>query len=209
LVRCEQCGEPVVERRRRFCSDLCRWRWRDTHRAPDLSRHPRDREHRARKLAAAKKRKRNRRCHCGEPTWSTHSPYCERHALEAELRRVARRRSTKEKPKTAAQILRARERERLRKRRRPTPKERGYDAAFKRERRRVAKVVEAGNALCARCGEPIRLVNLRPEPWDLGHNDLDRTIISGPEHRACNRATAKHAARRRRTRRDGGGEAQS
>ena len=28
------------------------------------------------------------------------------------------------------------------------------------------------------------------EAWDLGHNDLDRSRYSGPEHSKCNRGTA-------------------
>jgi hypothetical protein len=199
---CEQCGDPVIEMRRRFCSDRCRARWRSDHRPADLSRHRGDPEYRARKLAEARERQNTRRCRrCGEPTWSVHSPFCQPHAEEAALRRAARTRSPKEKPKTPAQILRARERERLRKRTRPTPKERGYGQQFKREHKRVEKIVKAGNTVCARCGEPIRVVDGKPEPWDLGHNDVDRSQFSGPEHRGCNRATAKHAARRRRARR--------
>jgi len=178
-----------------FCGDNCRWKWRDDHRAPDLS----NPERRAQKLAVAKERQWTRRCRrCGLPTWSEHSPYCLEHSREAALRRAARTRSPQQKPKTPEQILRARERERATRATRASPRERGYGADFKRERKRVERIVKAGLAVCARCGQPIRVVGGKPEPWDLGHNDFDRSLISGAEHRACNRATATHNARRRR-----------
>jgi len=38
--------------------------------------------------------------------------------------------------------------------------------------------VKAGGVFCARCGLPIHPL----ERWDLGHDDVDRHVYSGPEH---------------------------
>ena len=51
-----------------------------------------------------------------------------------------------------------------------------------------------GGGLEHRRGEFIR----PDEPWDLGHDDLDRSLPRAPEHRRCNRATRAHAAKRRK-----------
>ena len=87
---------------------------------------------------------------------------------------------------------------------------RGYGWAHQVLRRRWAPQVEAGLVDCARCG-------LRLEPgqaWDLGHNDLDRSRYTGPEHARSadcpaggNRATNRHRVERdgRRTSVDLGG----
>jgi len=53
-------------------------------------------------------------------------------------------------------------------------------------RKQLEESVASGMASCARCGERI----LPGEPWDLGHDDSNRGLYVGPEHRACNRATA-------------------
>jgi hypothetical protein len=58
----------------------------------------------------------------------------------------------------------------------------------------LAPLVAAGLATCVRCGEAI----VPGEPWDLGHDDFDRHVHAGPEHRACNRATARHRMLRKR-----------
>lgn len=69
---------------------------------------------------------------------------------------------------------------------------RGYGYHHKKIRKHWEPIVQAGRATCWRCGEPIA----PDSPWDLGHDDNDRTRYRGPEHRGreCpaggNRATA-------------------
>src|SRR5262245_32336481 len=60
----------------------------------------------------------------------------------------------------------------------------------KRLRAEVAPLVLAGGARCWRCGDAI----LAGQPWDLGHDDTDRTLYRGPGHRWCTRATAGRRA---------------
>jgi hypothetical protein len=64
---------------------------------------------------------------------------------------------------------------------RPTTSERGYGFQHQRTRRLVEAVVRSGEARCARCGGRIA----PGEPFDLGHDDHDRTRYSGAEHAAA------------------------
>ena len=75
-----------------------------------------------------------------------------------------------------------------------TTAQRGYGYRHQRERARWALRVARGGVVCARCGFLI----LPGTPWHLGHDDFDRTRWTGPEHQACNTATAAHRARRAR-----------
>ncbi len=77
--------------------------------------------------------------------------------------------------------------------RRASAKARGYGARHKALRKAWSKRVEAGEVRCARCGKWIR----PDEPWDLGHDDFDRSRWTGPEHRGCNRAWPWELRRRR------------
>jgi len=62
---------------------------------------------------------------------------------------------------------------------------RGYGPGHKLERERWRPKVEAGGVECWRCHEPIDPSG----PWDLGHDDNDRSKYKGPEHPVCNRRT--------------------
>lgn len=74
--------------------------------------------------------------------------------------------------------------------RRGSPKARGYDAPYHRARARAKRLVDSGRAVCWRCGKPIA----KGAPFDLGHDDHDRSIIRGPEHPQCNRSAAGKSA---------------
>ena len=75
----------------------------------------------------------------------------------------------------------------------PKTAARGYGGRHQALRKRWAQIIAEGGAACARCGGAI----VPPMLWDLGHVDHDRSRYVGPEHRACNRATAGRHSRRR------------
>jgi hypothetical protein len=76
-------------------------------------------------------------------------------------------------------------------------KARGYGARHKALRRKWARIVEAGEAYCSRCGRSI----WPDEAWDLDHED-DRNGYRGPAHRYCNRAAPRRNSRAWGARRD-------
>ena len=61
---------------------------------------------------------------------------------------------------------------------------RGYGERHQALRRLWDRRIQAGDVACVRCGRAI----VPGAPWDLGHDDLNRSIHTGPEHRRCNRA---------------------
>jgi hypothetical protein len=71
---------------------------------------------------------------------------------------------------------------------RPSSSERGYDHDHQLLRKREDRRVQAGGVLCARCG----LLIVPGSPWDLDHDDADRSRYLGPSHEACNRKTKTH-----------------
>lgn len=64
--------------------------------------------------------------------------------------------------------------------------ERGYDAAHTKLRQAWVRKVSTGTVKCWRCGKRIA----PDEPFDLGHDDQDRTKYRGAECIKCNRGTA-------------------
>jgi hypothetical protein len=85
-----------------------------------------------------------------------------------------------------------------------TTTQRGYDYQHKKLRKQYEPHVRSGQATCWRClanGLPPEQARIKPgDDWDLGHDDHqlnpDGTRkVRGPEHIACNRATAgRHTA---------------
>jgi len=55
---------------------------------------------------------------------------------------------------------------------------RGYGNSHQKLRKALAAAVEVGAVCCSRCGELIEA----GEKWDLGHDDHDRSVYTGPEH---------------------------
>jgi hypothetical protein len=69
--------------------------------------------------------------------------------------------------------------------------DRGYGVEHQKLRKKIQKQMDGGKVfLCWRDGKPIN----PGEPWDLGHDDNDRTKYMGPEHQRCNRAVQRHKA---------------
>jgi hypothetical protein len=71
---------------------------------------------------------------------------------------------------------------------------RGYGGKHQALRKKLAVLVASGAAVCWRCGRPI----LPGMAWDLGHDDLDRSIYRGVECRRCNRSSAASRGNRMR-----------
>ncbi len=62
---------------------------------------------------------------------------------------------------------------------RDTTTRRGYGAGHQKLRAALAPAVATGTVACWRCGHLI----LPGQAWDLGHDDHDRSVTRGPEHR--------------------------
>ena len=67
----------------------------------------------------------------------------------------------------------------------------GYGYHHQQARLKWAPVVALGQTTCTRHGQP-QFPDcpglIQPgDVWELGHDDADKTIYTGPEHRTCNR----------------------
>ena len=72
---------------------------------------------------------------------------------------------------------------------RGTRQQRGYDAAFDAAGRDYQRRMNDGERFdCWRCGKPVG--TRRGIDWVLGHCDLNRGILHGPEHPGENYATS-------------------
>jgi len=63
--------------------------------------------------------------------------------------------------------------------------DRKWGRPHRRVRAEWEPLVAAGQVDCWRCGKRIQ----PGQPWDLGHDDNDRSVYRGPECIPCNRAT--------------------
>jgi hypothetical protein len=82
---------------------------------------------------------------------------------------------------------------RERDRARGTKAERGYGPVFQRTRRMWVQRIALGGVECVRCGKPITSA----DPFDLDHDDNDRSIIRGPACPSCNRSAGGRLSHRR------------
>lgn len=128
---------------------------------------------------------------CGAPKPSRRHKYCLQCSTRHEMRN--------EKIRTPSALERKRERDRIRARRlqRESTAGRGYGTAHQKLRKQWKQKVDAGQVVCWRCG------GLIPPgaPWDLGHDDYDRTQYKGPEHRRCNRGAVSRVQKQKRQQR--------
>lgn len=81
---------------------------------------------------------------------------------------------------------------------RPSPRDRGYGPAHIAKRKALEPRVNAGLADCTaqtclveKAGGTRRIAP--GTPWDLGHDENDRTKYAGPQHAACNRGASRRA----------------
>ena len=66
----------------------------------------------------------------------------------------------------------------------------GYGYSHQQQRKRIAPLVAQGGYTCTRYGHPQFPTcpgEIDPEDeWELGHDDRDKRIVTGPEHARCN-----------------------
>ena len=72
----------------------------------------------------------------------------------------------------------------------------GYGYSHQKLRARWAKVVEAGEVTCGKCGRLIR----PGTPWDLSHPRDDKSLPPEPWHASCNKSYASAVTKPRRRR---------
>ncbi len=74
--------------------------------------------------------------------------------------------------------------------RRGSAHQRGYDHTHRTTRADYQRRMNAGERFtCWRCGKPVD-----PRDWQLGHDDVDRSVTRGPEHTSgCNLRAAGQA----------------